>query len=145
MIECTVVRIVEIVQVRSNSSFRYRKVGRVGTGGASRDWRGELERSLEPWKQRIDCTGEFSVVQREFSMLLRSASENQKACSCRWVSVFEDLNFVPTRPAIQTRPTLRYENKTGEERNLVIFKDIPMNSHITGELSTRPFHWYDWR
>jgi len=43
-------------------------------------------------------------VQREFSMLLRSASENQKVCSCRWVSVFEGLNFVPTRPASSDSP-----------------------------------------
>jgi len=34
------------------------------------------------------------------------------------------------------------EGKTGEERDLGIFKDNPMNNHINGELSTRPFHWY---
>jgi len=34
----------------------------------------------------------------------------------------------------------RHEGKKKEERNLGIFKDIPMINHINGELSTRPFH-----
>jgi len=32
------------------------------------------------------------------------------------------------------------KGKAEEERNLVIFKDIHINSHINGELSIRPFH-----
>ena len=35
-----------------------------------------------------------------------------------------------------------YEGKTGAERNLVIFNDTPMNNHINGELSPKPFRWY---
>jgi len=38
--------------------------------------------------------------------------------------------------------SLFWVGKTGEERNLVIFKDTPMKSHINGELSTRPFLRY---
>jgi len=41
---------------------------------------------------------------------------------------------------VKTTPCFRYEGETREERNLVIFKDTPMNNHIKGELSTRPFH-----
>ena len=40
---------------------------------------------------------------------------------------------------VKTNPCFRYEGKTGKMRNLVIFKDNPMNNHINGELSTRPF------
>jgi len=40
----------------------------------------------------------------------------------------------------KTGPCFRYEGKIGKERNLVIFKDIPMNNHINGELSNRAFH-----
>jgi len=32
-----------------------------------------------------------------------------------------------------------YEDATREERNLVIFRDTPMNNHIDGEFSPRPF------
>jgi len=39
-----------------------------------------------------------------------------------------------------TNPSFGYEGETGEERNLVIFKDTPMNKHINGELLTRPSH-----
>ena len=41
---------------------------------------------------------------------------------------------------VKANPCFRYGGKTGEEHNLVIFKDKSMNSHINGELSTRPFH-----
>jgi len=37
-------------------------------------------------------------------------------------------------------PCLRYEGKTREDRNLVIFKDTLMYNHINGELSMRHFH-----
>jgi len=40
----------------------------------------------------------------------------------------------------KTSTWFRYEDKTREERKLVIFKDAPMNNHINGKLSTRPFH-----
>ena len=30
------------------------------------------------------------------------------------------------------------EGKTGEERHLVIFKDTPVNNHVSGGLSTIP-------
>jgi len=39
-----------------------------------------------------------------------------------------------------SNPCFRCEGKTEEERNLVISKDTPMNNHINGELSTRPFY-----
>jgi len=41
---------------------------------------------------------------------------------------------------VKTNPGFRDEDKTGKERNLGIFKDTPMNKHINGELSKRPFH-----
>jgi len=41
---------------------------------------------------------------------------------------------------VKTNPCFRYEGKTGEELNLVIFKDNHMNNRINEELSTRPFH-----
>jgi len=41
---------------------------------------------------------------------------------------------------VKTNHWFRYEGKTGEERNLVIFKDTPMNNHIKEAILTRPFH-----
>ena len=41
---------------------------------------------------------------------------------------------------VKTTLCFRYEGETGEEHNLVIFKDTALNNHINGELSTRPFH-----
>ena len=32
------------------------------------------------------------------------------------------------------------ERNKGKEHNLVVCEDILINSHINGELSTRPFH-----
>jgi len=62
----------------------YRKVGRVGTGGASWDKVQNLENRESTARASFRwCRGSF----RCFS-LLRSAFENQKVCSCRWVSVF---------------------------------------------------------
>jgi len=43
---------------------------------------------------------------------------------------------------VKTNPCFRYEDETGEERNLVNFKDTSMNNLINGEFSMRPFHWY---
>jgi len=37
---------------------------------------------------------------------------------------------------VNINPCLRYKGKTEEERTLVIFENISMNSHIHGELST---------
>jgi len=37
----------------------------------------------------------------------------------------------------KTNPCFKYEGKTAEERNLVIFKDTPMNDHILMESSRR--------
>jgi len=39
---------------------------------------------------------------------------------------------------VKTNPCFSYEGKTGEERNLVIFKDTPMNNYMNGDLSARP-------
>jgi len=47
-----------------------------------------------------------------------------------------------TVETVKTDPCFRYENETGEERDLVIAKIYPINNHMNGELSTRPFHWY---
>ena len=52
----------------------------------------------------------------------------------------KQLIFLPLKLSVKTTPCFRYEGETGEERNLVIFKDTSMNNHIKGELSTRPFH-----
>jgi len=50
------------------------------------------------------------------------------------------LGYVNLDYTLETNPGFRYEDKTGEERNLVIFEDAFMNNHINGELSKRPFH-----
>jgi len=36
-----------------------------------------------------------------------------------------------------------YEGKTGEERDLVIFNDTPMNNHVNGELLMKRFSFVD--
>ena len=53
------------------------------------------------------------------------------------ITLFPCFTFMYT---VNTNPCLRYEAKTGEERNLVVFHDILMNNHINGELSTISFH-----
>jgi len=50
------------------------------------------------------------------------------------------VRFLSIPAQKKTNLYFRYEGKTGEERILVIFRDIPMNNHINGELWTRPFH-----
>ena len=49
------------------------------------------------------------------------------------------LRHEKTEHTIKTSPCSRYEGKIGEERHLVIFRDIPMNNHINRD-STRPFY-----
>jgi len=51
-----------------------------------------------------------------------------------------ELSVQQGKGTVKTNPCFRYEGKTEEERNLIIFKDIYTNNHINGELSTRPFH-----
>ena len=55
-------------------------------------------------------------------------------------SVNEKKRHTEIRSTVKTNLCFRYEGGTGEERVLVNFKDIPMNNHINGELSTTPFH-----
>jgi len=47
---------------------------------------------------------------------------------------------LPKPSTVKSYPCFRFEVKTGEEPNLIIFKDTPMNIHVNGELSTGPFH-----
>jgi len=41
----------------------------------------------------------------------------------------------------KTNPCFMNKGKTEEERNLVTFKNTPMNNYINGELTTKPFLW----
>ena len=49
------------------------------------------------------------------------------------------IGQVKLRYTVKSNFCFRYERKTGKERNLVTFSDIPMNKHINGELLTTPF------
>jgi len=69
-------------------------------------------------------------------MLLRSASENQKVAHAG-VSVFEDLNFVPTRPASPDSPHFTVPNLTQSTLIYTRSTSLP-ESHLT--LTTNPIH-----
>jgi len=59
---------------------------------------------------------------------------------CIFGLLFAVLVGISMNSHSKKKPCFRYEGKTGEERNLVIFEDTFTNNHINKELSTRRFH-----
>jgi len=75
-------------------------------------------------------------------VIFKDVTKNNRKMSFRRekLTPFFRYSFVTqVRYTVKTDLCLRYEGKTGKERNLVTFKDAPMNNRIDGELSTRPF------
>jgi len=69
---------------------------------------------------------------------LKLTEQSSKINIIAYIFIETSLNFKNNTNTVTTNPRFRYEGKTEEDRNLVTFKDTPLNNLINGKLSTRP-------